>query len=143
VKWIEYPYTPIWNGYSVILKPLLEITILHGNDSLLHTALLDSGSDVTLMSADIAKTLGIDLSQCEHKFISGIDGEPMEGFMTDVDINVQPFAGTLQLPILFVPGLDHSSLLGQYGFFEHFRVRFDKDRDIFALMKVPRKKNRV
>ena len=94
------------------------------------------------MSADIAKTLGIDLTQCERKFISGIDGEPMEGFMTNVYISVAPFAETLSIPVLFVPGLDHSSLLGQYSFFKHFRVRFYKDQDTFALMKVPRKKKK-
>jgi len=140
VRWIEYPYTPLWSGYGTILKPLLEIIILNGNDSFPHTALLDSGSDVTLVSADIAHALAIDATQCEHKFISGIDGKPMEGFMADVDISVVPFAGTLSMPVLFVPGLDYSGLLGQYSFFKHFRVRFDKDRDIFALMKVPRKK---
>lgn len=142
MRWVEYPYTPIWNGYGIILKPLLEVKILHANDSLSQTALLDSGSDMTLMSADIAKALNIDLAQRERKFISGIDGEPMEGFMADIDINVSPFAETLSIPVLFVPGLDHSSLLGQYSFFKHFRVRFDKDRDIFALMRVPKKKKR-
>ena len=121
---------------------MIEVEVSKGDKSFVQVAVIDSGADITVMSAEVAEAIGIDTATCEKKFISGIGGVPQEGFLCDIELKVEKISGFVTIPVLFVPGLQFNYLLGQYGFFEHFRVRFDKDRNIFALMKVPKKKKR-
>lgn len=121
---------------------MLEVEVSKSGQSFTQVAIIDSGADITVMSSEVAEAIGIDAATCEKKFVSGIGGIPQEGFLCDVDLKVENISGSVTIPVLFVPGLQFNYLLGQYGFFEHFRVRFDKDRDIFALMKVPKKKKK-
>ena len=138
MAWVEYPYTSIWNQNGILKKPMLEVEVSYNDKSFTQVAIIDSGADITVMSAEVAEAIGIDRTVCEKKFVSGIGGSPQEGFLCDIDLKVEKISGSVTLPVLFVPGLQFNYLLGQYGFFEQFRVKFEKDRDIFALMKVPK-----
>ncbi len=140
MRWVEYPYTSIWGDGGLLKKPILNIVIGKNGKATPQTAIVDSGADIALMSTEIAGVLGIRARDCEKKFVSGINNIPLEGFVANIELQVEKMSGKVEIPVLFVPGLQFNNLLGQYGFFEHFRIRFDKDRDIFALMKVPKKK---
>jgi hypothetical protein len=140
MTWVEYPYTSIWSDDKILKKPILNIVVGKNGKVTPQAAIIDSGADIALMSSEIAEMLGIRAHDCEKKFVSGIDSVPLEGFVADVEVQVAGIAGIIKIPVLFIPGLQFNNLLGQYGFFEYFHVRFDKDRDIFALMKAPRKK---
>ncbi|MHB8860440.1 MAG: retropepsin-like aspartic protease [Minisyncoccota bacterium] len=140
MAWVEYPYTSLWNQNGILKKPMIEVEVSKDGQSFTQVAIIDSGADITVMSAEVAEAIGIDTEICEKKFVSGIGGELQEGFSCDIDLKVDGFQKAVTIPVLFVPGLQFNYLLGQYGFFEQFHVRFYKDQDTFSLMKAPRKK---
>ena len=139
---IKYDYTSSWNDDGTIAKtPLLEIEVVKNTRNFKSLALVDSGSYMTLMNGDIADFLGIEESKCPRKQVGGITGNN-DGFVCDVDLYIKHFQEKITMPVLFLRGLRVSALLGHAGFFDSYRVKFEKDHDIFELSQSPLKKYR-
>lgn len=98
--------------------------------------LVDSGADDTLINADIAPILGIDITKCPERQIGGITGSSI-GYMHQVNIEILEFKDVLVVDAVFVPGLGTSGLLGQTDLFARYHIRFEKNRLSFSLKKIP------
>jgi hypothetical protein len=131
----RYPYISFWQGNYMVKKPLIEVELLHKDESMKQLALLDSGADITTINAEIAKYLGIDLKECEERVIAGVVGQPATAYLTEMDMRVTGFPETLRFRVLFVPNLKMNILLGQEGFFDAFRVSFLKTEDTIELSR--------
>ena len=140
MDWIEYPYTNAWHGEQdfVIKQPRIEVDVFKGNASFHQSAIIDSGADLILLSADIAPVLGINLLGCKPMPVRGITGEKTDGYWCEIGVRLEKFEEIIHVQAAFVEGLHTNMLLGQYGFFRYFRVKFEQDRNIFALKRAPR-----
>ncbi|HEX2256215.1 MAG TPA: aspartyl protease family protein [Afifellaceae bacterium] len=111
---------------------------LHGaSRSLDLLALLDSGADHCLFHTEVAEVLGIDLSACPQGTIEGIDGEPHASFVAEVDLSAQHLP-SVRVPVMFWDK-QPVSLLGQTGFFDLHRIKFERDHDVFEITPIEKR----
>ena len=138
LTWKEFTYTvQIGPGNSWIHRPLIHVAVsLRGEDNMVRIpALIDSGTDGTVLDAAIAQSLGIDPARCQKVRLGGIGSA--QGFLSNVQLTVPDLDVTMNIPVVFAHHLPFDALLGQRHFFEAFRVRFEKDRNKFYVAPTP------
>ena len=111
---------------NIILKPVIPIKILRGNNIVSYAALIDSGADICIFHSDVGKYLGLDISsgiRAEFGGVQGIGGS--EAFLHKAMLNIGGW--DYETAIGFSDDIaEHSfGILGQKGFFDIFVVKFD------------------
>jgi len=119
-------------------RPMVEIIVSEGGKTREYLALIDSGADVTMMSTEIADTFGIDWKHCRKSSAMGISGGTQTSYLGSLDIAIKKIGEAIHLPVLFTEA-NIPILLGQEGFFDHSRIRFEKDHDVFEITRSNRR----
>ncbi|MBI4118761.1 MAG: hypothetical protein HY452_00680 [Parcubacteria group bacterium] len=136
---MKYEYTtylPTGNN-KFIKRSMIEIEIYGPNGSKhKQLALVDSGADRSLFNIEIAHVLQIDLSHGKRSGITGITGEAEE-IVTEIEIQPK-FLKKIKIPVGFIDSPYVGVLLGQDGFFDQHRIKFEKDHHIFEINPVPK-----
>lgn len=110
------------------IRPVVKVHLSHGERQLPVFAMIDSGAEITLFHISIAKELGID-SFKRQALVAGVSGEPMPVFFQNVKLRLEGTTKPLDVEVAFVDSPGVSALLGQAGFFEHFRICFDRSKE--------------
>lgn len=137
-QWTEFDYTvQVGPRSQWFYRPLIEVEVSAGGagERLRVSAMIDSGTDSTVMRSDIAKRLKIDPKQNSRVRLGGIGS--VEGFLCNVRLVVPSINAGMEIPVIFVEDLPVDGLLGQQHFFQRVRVRFEKDRNKFYLAPAP------
>jgi hypothetical protein len=135
LKWKEYDYTvQLGPGNSWVYRPVIEVDIQSGQRRVPVLAMLDSGTDGTVLDASVAERLGIDYRQCQKVKLGGIGS--VEGFLSTIELTVSDMKVKMDIPVVFAKDLPMEGLLGQRHFFQRFKVRFEKDINKFYLAAV-------
>ena len=80
--------------------------------------------------------LGIDLSNARSARFTGISGQ-IDGYRLEkIKIKVDGLNESVEIPVCFIKSPTVSLLLGQEGFFDQYRIRFEKDHDTFEITPV-------
>ena len=125
VPWGNFPSVGNTEEPRPLLAPFLRTT---SGRFVRETFVVDSGADFSMASRDVCELLGLDWSEGELTQLRGIsprDECVVAAAVHYVDLYVREADFHLVLPICFAEG-DAPSLLGRRGFFDHFRVLFDK-----------------
>ena len=61
-------------------RPVIPVTLLNGNNSIKHLALIDSCADLCIFDAEIGEQIGIDIESGKKQEFDGIAGEKMTAF---------------------------------------------------------------
>lgn len=86
-------------------------------------AILDTGADHTIFSAEIGEALGVPVSEGAPIPLTGFVREAnVVGFLHRVTITIA--AQSYETPVVFAPGMTALGILGQVGFFDHFVATF-------------------
>ena len=96
-------------------------------------ALLDSGADCSIINIQIAQALEIDLSSAKQNRFTGISGDINGYRLEKVKIKVDGISKIIEIPVSFVDSPSVGLLLGQEGFFDNHRIKFEKDHDTFEI----------
>ncbi len=134
---MKYKYTtylPDDRG-KFIKRPMVEIDIFGPKGNLKQLALLDSGADRSVFNLEIAKYLGVDLSKNKISEITGITGKTKVFVVYDVEIKVE-YLGAIKIPVGFIDSPYVGALLGQEGFFDANKIKFEKDHNTFEINTV-------
>jgi hypothetical protein len=107
----------------------IEVWAKESSEKISILALIDSGTDGTVLHADIAESIGIDGTRCKPGTLGGIGS--LEGFYTHVKIVVPDFNVSYETPVFFGKTLPMDGLLGQATFFPRFKIRFEKAANKF------------
>jgi hypothetical protein len=137
-RYTTTPFTDIQGRF--IKRPLVEVTLVGPLGRIPVLALIDSGADSTLIRADYARALGISLDPRNTKDFLGIGPERMPCFLAPITFQVRYFEVPFTITAGFIDSRSVDVLLGQADFFEHFRIKFEKDRDVFELSLSPKQK---
>ena len=135
MEWRKYPYTGQFHkvgSANFTYRPMLDVEVSGDKESMRLEGLVDSGTDITMMDAEIAKALGIDSASAKKGTASGVGGEK-PGFLGKVRIKVPGFKKGMTTTVLFIEGLSFPVILGQDDFFRNFLVRFDRRKQVFHL----------
>lgn len=107
-----------------LIRPIIPITIKSGPHFVLTQALIDSGADQCVFDSNIAKALGLSLTEGKKGRVAGLTGTAAPIYLHAVELSIN--GQSYKTEVGFTPGMSAYSygVLGQIGFFDHFKVRF-------------------
>ncbi len=132
----KHPYIPL-PGNKAIYRPYLRIWLCNPHNQKQTPrirGLIDSGSDICLASKDIALWLGIRFDGNEDTVsIATANGSISSAIKKMITLMTEE--GQHESPFFFVDSItpDEPPLLGQLGFFDHFKVCFDLRNKTFEI----------
>lgn len=118
---MDYPYKEVSRD---IFRPIIPVFLHFKGNMIGYEALLDSGADLNIFHADIARALDIELKSGEKHNFAGINGTKSTAFIHKIELEA---AGQRFItPIAFSDDISDSGygVLGQYGFFSEFTIKF-------------------
>ena len=113
-------------------RPIVDVELFGPNGGISTIALVDSGADYCLFNVEFAKAIGIDINRCEKGMTVGIEGAGKETFLAEIEILVKNL-GKVKIPITFIDSASVTGLLGQIGFFDKHRIKFERDHNTFEI----------
>ena len=90
-------------------------------------ALLDSGADKCLFSNQYAKEIGLDLKNGEEEIFSGIEGGQVKSYLHKIELQIIGDSNKIRVIVGFTNAPGVNAILGQEGFFDAFRIKFERD----------------
>lgn len=133
--WRAYDYTPRFTARgsaTFSYRPLLEVDISHGERTRRAKALVDSGTELTIVDLNLAERLGISPEGHKRAVITAFATE-REAFLAPVVIAVPGYGDALRTTVLCAPDPEFEIILGQDDFFRRFFVKFEKAKNKFYL----------
>lgn len=120
---MHFPYQEPAPG---IFRPIVSVRLYSKGVFVFYDALIDSGADRCIFHIGLTKILKIRTGE-PVKF-RGISGELLQG--TRAKVNLALLDWKFKTEVIFSPNLGPMAygVLGQKGFFDNFRVCFDKSR---------------
>ena len=124
----------------MVKRPMLELELLDfkGNKVFDSLALVDSGADTTMVNAQYAVALGVDLSKAKDREVMGIGDGKVPVKVGTFSFRIKRIGDEVKVPAWFVDSPNVNILLGQEVFFENYRIKFEKDHDTFEVTKFTR-----
>lgn len=124
----KYPYTILPGDKRSVYKSLIPVTLNYKKThkiTLPVTALIDSGADVCFCSKNIGVWLGIQFAKKKRTKFTAANRSTFWASREDVTF----YAGGkhYNCPFFFTDVLPKETpiILGQFGFFDHFKITFD------------------
>jgi hypothetical protein len=121
---MKFPYTRLPNK---IKRPIIRIAIEHKGKEIPYFGLIDSGADINIFHSELAELLGLDLEAGEKQYVAGVvEGERRPYYVHKVSLKIGGWRHE-NVRVGFMPSLSKNGhgLLGQYGFFDLYSVKFD------------------
>ena len=123
---MKFPYRKInlkhpFSSKPFILRPIIPISLRFNNRSIRYEALIDSGADFNIFPLEIAENLGIKLERGKKIYFSSVSGDALDGVITDLVLEL----GSTRVETKVVFAQVGNGVLGQYGFFDNFQIKFD------------------
>src|SRR3989338_8388511 len=123
---MKFPYKKLYDGH---VRPIIPIRVGYRNKHEGYFALVDSGADVCIFSAEIGEILGINVESGKKCLVGGItEGEKQFYYIHPIVIQVGGWPYNIEAG--FMPTISRLGygVLGQKGFFDLFVVKFDYTR---------------
>lgn len=115
-------------GNSKLARPFIPLTLRYNNRSIKTKALVDSGADFCMFDGELLNLLNpdLDLNTLERIRLGGVGGTAT-GYVTHIEIGVENtfFSVPAVFSFEFSPD-DFGGLAGQLGFFDAFKIKFDR-----------------
>lgn len=122
---------------NLVKRPVVEVVLGYHGTEREALGIIDSGADMTTMSTSIAELLGIDWRACPKRSLMGISGNVQPSYLATVELTIKAIGETLEVPVSFTEA-DIPILIGEETFFDTYRIRFEKDRDTFEIVRSQR-----
>lgn len=124
-----------WRG-----MPFVEVTISGPKDERTVLALVDSGAEYCMVNAAYAENLGIDLASRPIVNVYGVVGmtEQKRIPLAPITIHVSGLPKPVEITAGFIESDAVGVILGQEGFFDLHRIKFEKDHNTFEITPVRR-----
>jgi hypothetical protein len=142
---LSYNFTKYIVKGKTILRPIIPVELRYkNNDSIIYTMLLDSGADLTLLSKDVADSLGINTNKAADDDVYGVTGHTP---VIDEKIKIKFGMGSRnefekEIPVQItkiygrpaIPALGRETIFREFDV--HFRMGQPKDKQKFVLSKL-------
>lgn len=130
-RYIKFPTAdPTKKWFS---RPLIPIRVQGPRGEWQGYALIDSGADRSLFNFEIGQLIGLDVSSGEVEYFGGIGGTRIPAFLHSIRIQILGFSETIEIKAGFADSPGVGAILGQEGFFDAYRIKFERDRGIIEI----------
>jgi len=142
---LSYNFTKYIVKGKTILRPIIPVELQYkNNDPIIYTMLLDSGADLTLLSKDVADSLGIDTNKEADDDVYGVTGHtPVIDEKVKIKFGMgsrNEFEKEIPVQITKIYGRPAIPALGRETIFRefdvHFRMGQPKEKQKFVLSKL-------
>lgn len=117
----------------LVKRPILPLEITTSDGQTLGAfGLLDSGADTTTLNIEYAEALGVTLGN--KREIMGVGNGKTTVFEGSFTFTIKHMGKKITVPAWYVDSNNVNILIGQEGFFEQFKIKFEKDYNIFELI---------
>ena len=117
------------------LRPVIDLKVKFANKEIRYHALVDSGADFCLFHAEVAEVLGINVNKGKKGIVTGVGGKSSQYFIHKVTVEIGGWDYIINVG--FLPTIGGRSapygIVGQDGFFKHFKVIFDRSNEEIEL----------
>ncbi|MBE2219679.1 MAG: retroviral-like aspartic protease [Ignavibacteria bacterium] len=137
---MSFPYSKIKTNdknhpYSEL--PLINVTISFGGRSITSRALIDSGADINLINAQFAKPLGFDYKTGVRTSLKGIVNQSIDVYKHVLELEIPRLTvKKVSMEFGFIDSSTVGILLGQKGFFDNFKITFEKYNNYFRIEEI-------
>lgn len=122
-----------YKKFGNISRPVIPIEISTKETCIRYEVLVDSGADMCIFHSDIGIALGLKIDEGIPKEVSGITGSPEKYYIHKVNLSVGGWDYEIEAGFFpRMPGYSYG-VVGQYGFFDKFVVKFDLMKDEIEL----------
>ncbi|OHA73000.1 MAG: hypothetical protein A3A27_00785 [Candidatus Wildermuthbacteria bacterium RIFCSPLOWO2_01_FULL_47_18] len=113
-----------------ISRPVIPVALHYKDKRVKVFALVDSGADISLFHASLGQALGIDVTGGRKMTFFGIsEGAGVEVYMHTIDLEVVGDSTSFEMEVGFTDSKGVGAILGQAGFFDHFHIKFERDKE--------------
>lgn len=116
-----------YKKYGRTLRPVIPVTIQHGEVKIGYHVLVDSGADLCIFHEEIGVALGIAVRKGEKCEVFGVGGKASFYYLHTVTLVVGGWPHKVEVG--FMPDVAGRimpyGIVGQKGFFDQFVVKFD------------------
>ena len=114
-----------------LLRPIISVSLKYKQQSIHYEALIDSGADFCIFPVEIGQKLGLNFKNAEKIYFSGATGEPILGLVGKVFLQIGEI--TFNTEVVFADLYGKVALLGQYGFFDLYKINFNLKNKIIGI----------
>jgi hypothetical protein len=120
-----------------VIRPVIPV-YLHANNNLFgYEALIDSGADFNIFHAEIGRYLGLEIESGRPVKFGGIKGTtPALGYFHKVDLELGESKYKCEVAFSDQIANYGYGVLGQVGFFDHFRIEFNFKEELIKTTKI-------
>ncbi len=123
-----------------IARPIIPVKLSYERNSLNVAALIDSGADFCIFNTEIGERLGIPIKEGETLDFFGITKIPVKVYLHKIKLQVLGIDHLIEISAGFTEASGVVAILGQEGFFDNFRIKFEKDHNVIEITPVKKKK---
>jgi hypothetical protein len=139
---MKFPYIKTPQAYPIkkwLSRPLIPVIILGPKSNIEILALIDSGADKCLFNAQIGREIGLEVEKGKPETFMGIEGGRLIAYVHKIKLQVVGIENIIEIEAGFVDSPAADAILGQEGFFDAFKIKFEKDHNIIEI--TPSKKH--
>lgn len=120
-----------------ILKPIIPIEIGYEGRPIKYGALVDSGADFCIFDAQIGEALGIDVRSGKVEKFGGVQSSsPGKAYLHKVILTVGGWIYSTEVSFSYDIAPWGYGILGQKGFFDIFKIKFDLSKESMELTDI-------
>lgn len=137
--WHQVPYFPsppypagrgLPQGH-IAYRPVITVHLLAGQNRLRCLCIVDSGADHCVFPLSFALQLGFNPLGAPPVMTAGVGSAAVQMYFWTVSMDIGPVQKETVVGFTEDMNSKGIGLLGQHGFFEHFKVQFDLPNKIF------------
>ena len=128
-----FPYLSVGRGGVIRSLPIITLRV-HGPIG--HAdigALVDSGAEHSVLSVKLIGRLGLATGGAAAVQIIGVGGQTSRGYLLDVECQLLRYRW--RAPAIFSEAVDSPMILGQAGFFQFFKVTFNRRQNMMDIRR--------
>lgn len=122
-KYREFNLSSPFSKKQKLQRPIIPISLSSNSIYIRYEALIDSGADFSILPAGLVEILEINLDKAKKIYFTSATGDVTTGTISEINIDLGE--GIFKTRVVFANLPNNVGILGQYGFFDKFIVKFD------------------
>lgn len=142
LKYRKFPTDPKkcpFPNQKSALRPVIQIDFESPNGGFGYFVLIDSGADYCIFHATIGEQLGLNITTGRELTFYGTSGEPQKAYFHKISFKIGGNPHKCDVGFSYDMEKLAYGLLGQYGFFDKWTVKFEYHKENVEIKEIIRR----